>query len=498
MTRFGPLAAVTAAGVALALAFPEPDIAPLGWVAIAPLLYLIADVGARRGFGLGLVFGVAFFGVLLYWISIVGWVAWLLLVVIQSLFVGAFAAAYCAVARRLPIVGKVVAAAAIWVVVEYARSRVPFVGFTWGQLAQSQHNVGWILRVSSFAGSWGIAFLLVSCSALVAESFRALRSGAHSTALVGAGLAAAILAAPALLPSPSADGVPIKVAIVQGNIPRDFTGSTFDKEVLIIENHERLTKTLADEQVDLVVWPESSVGLDIDDNEEAAGAVTRAARAVGAAMIVGGNLDLDEDRYTVNAFQISPEGEIVDRYQKTHLVTFGEYVPARDSLDWLPLLAQIPRDAVPGTEKTIFDVGRGKVAPVISFEGDFGSLVRERIAGGGRLLVVATNTSTWEDSWASAQHVAFSQVRAAENGVWVAHAALTGISAFIRPDGSVVESTPLWTPTTAVEELRFATSPTFYARTGDWLPLVCIAVGIGLAAWALARRSRTRKGDPGD
>lgn len=489
MTRWGSLATVTVSGAALAFAFPEPDIAPLAWVSIAPLLYLASQVRPRRGFALGFVFGVAFFGVLLYWISIVGWIAWLLLVLLQALFVGLFGAAYAALATRLPVWGRIAAAGVVWVAVEYLRTRIPLGGFTWGQLAQSQHNAGWMLRPAGLAGSWTVALLLVCCSALVAEAFRAARRGTTARSITLAVGAALLIAAPVLVPAAGASGDELRVAIVQGNVPRGITTSTFYKELSIISSHERLTKTLAGQDVDLVVWPESSVGLDITETPEASSAVAGAARAVDAPMIVGGNLDVDDDRYQVMAFSVSPSGDVIDRYQKTHLVPFGEFVPARESLDWLPMLAQVPRDAVPGAEKTIFDVAGGRVAPVISFEGDFGSLVRERIGGGGQLLVVATNTSTWEESWASAQHVAFSQVRAAENGVWVAHAALSGISAFIAPDGSVVERTPLWTPTTAVEEVRYQTSPTLYARTGDWLPWASLAATACLAVWAARRRT---------
>jgi apolipoprotein N-acyltransferase len=207
---------------------------------------------------------------------------------------------------------------------------------------------------------------------------------------------------------------------------------------------------------------------------------------VRAPLLVGGNLDLGPDRYRVMAFLFSPTGELTDSYQKTHLVPFGEYVPARRWLQWIPLLDQIPRDAVAGSRPSLFVVAGGVVAPVISFEGDFGSLVRQRIELGGRLLVVATNTSTWGESWASAQHVAFSKVRAAENGVWVVHAALSGISAFVRPDGTVADSTPLGASLTSVETVRFASGMSLYARAGDWLPLVSLLLsGAAVLAGAL-------------
>ena len=488
MTPFVRFVAALAGGAVLAFSFPEADLFFLAWIAIAPFLLVAGDVTAGRGFLLGLTFGVAFFGVLLYWISIVGWIAWGLLVLLQGLFLGVFGALWSLLRPRLPRWAGVLAAAVLWVAVEYVRTRVPLGGFTWGQLAQSQHNATWMLNAAAWGGSWAVALLVVLANALVAEAWR-LRSPRSSVpALAGA---AALLGLPLLLPGPRAEGDAIRVAIVQGNVPRSFDGTVLDKERTIIRSHERLTKELAPGSVDLVVWPESSVGLDVDDDPVASEAVRSAARAVGAPMIVGGNLDVDEDRYQVMAFHVSPQGEIVDRYQKTHLVPFGEYVPARASLDWLPMLAQVPRDAIAGDEPTVFDIAGDKIAPVVSFEGDFGSLVRGRIDAGGRLLVVATNTSTWEESWASAQHVAFSQVRAAENGVWVVHAALSGISALIAPNGDVVADTPLWTATTETGAVRFTTSPTFYARTGDWLPLLCLLALVSLGAVALVRGRRS-------
>jgi apolipoprotein N-acyltransferase len=111
------------------------------------------------------------------------------------------------------------------------------------------------------------------------------------------------------------------------------------------------------------------------------------------------------------------------------------------------------------------------------------------------MLAVLTNTSTWGDTWASAQHVAFSQVRAAENGVGVVHAAISGISAFIEPDGRVVEETPLWTATTATHEMSFAEDVTFYARVGDWLPLVSALTGAAALGWSLRRRTSEQDRD---
>lgn len=494
MKRAAPYGVSLVAGGTLSLAFPEPDLAPLAWVAIAPFLYVSRRAGFRRGFALGYVFGLGFMGSLISWVSLVGWIPWGLAVAIEAVFFGLVGAGWAILSRhpRAPV--RVAGVAALWVSLELARQTAPFGGFTWGQLSQSQHDLTWMLRPAAWAGGWAVATIVVAVNALLLEAMASLFSGGYRkrgplAALVPVGVAALLLLAPLALPAPAAEGRRLNVAIVQGNVPRDFLGAPLDKELQIISSHVRLTGEL-DDDVDLVVWPESSLGLDVDREAPASDALAAAARWANAPMVVGGNLDVDEDRYKVMAFEVSASGEIADRYQKTHLVPFGEYVPGRDLLDFLPMLDQVPRDAVAGVERTIFEVAGGKVAPVISFEGDFGSLVRRRIGEGGRLLIVATNTSTWGESWASAQHVAFSQVRAAENGVWTVHAALSGISAFITPAGEIVESTPLWKATSATHEVSFATGASFYARTGDWFAYLSVVIALVAVARGITRGER--------
>lgn len=479
------------AGALLTLAFPEPSLGPLAWVCLAPFLGALTGAGGKRGFVLGMAFGVFFFGTLLYWVSIVGYLAWIVLVLLQALYTGVFGALWGAVSRRAAGVWAIVLPGLLWVaVVEYVRSITPVVGFTWGQLAQSQHDLAWVLRTATWGGSWLVALQLVVVNALVAAAFSAARRRATRPAGLAAAGAAVVLVAAAPWPGPEAAGREVDVAIVQGNIP-EHQAPSYEKDLTILENHVELTATVPPE-ADLVLWPESSVGIDPARDGAVGEALAGAARGLGRPMIVGGTLARDDGDYQVMAYLVSDEGEVVDAYQKTHLVPFGEYVPARDLLGGLPALAQVPLDAVPGSEPVVFDVAGGAVAPVISFEADFGSLAAGRVAEGGRLLVVLTNTSTWGHSWASAQHVAMSQVRAVEGGVYVAHGALTGISAFVDPSGGVVERSELWEPDVLVQRVRFATGASFYARTGDWVALGSVLVTAGWAVVALVTGWRRR------
>jgi apolipoprotein N-acyltransferase len=474
-------------GVALSFAFPEPDITPLAWVACVPFFVCARGRGARSGFWLAYTFGVGFFGALLTWVSLIGWVAWLVLVLLQAAYLGGFGLTWCLATRRSNAVVRVCAAGALWVVFEFLRSIFPVGGFTWGQLAQSQHDLLWMLRPAALGGGWLVSFLLVAINACLAEAIVALSRREVRRAVLPAIAGGALVLAPLALPAQDATGPEIEVAIAQGNVPREIPIGPA-RDLAILESHRVLTEELAGQGLDLVVWPESALALDVESSVEADTALATAAQTVNAPVIAGGNLDVDAEHYRVMAFHAAPDGGIVDRYQKTHLVPFGEYVPARSLFDWIPMLDQVEKDAIPGERVEVFDVAGGPVAPVISFEGDFGSLVRRRMDEGGRLLTVLTNTSTWGDSWASAQHVAFSQVRAAENGVWVVHAAISGISAFIQPDGRVVERTPLWTATSATHKVAFAEDITFYARVGDWVPLLSALFAAAALGWATRRR----------
>lgn len=482
------LAVCLASGIVLSFAFPDPSIAPLAWVSIAPLLWLAAGERPLRGAALAFVFGFGFFGALLVWISAVGWIAWLALVLLQSVLFAVLGAAWAA-ASRLGRAWWVLIAPALWVSIEVLRASVPVVGFPWGELAQGQVWDPLLLGAARWGGGKAVSSLVVAANVmlLLAIKERGLR---RPLCVVGA--AALIGLSPLLAmmrPSDDADE-PLRIAIVQGNAS---PGVRVEDERARVRRHLELTESLAGEDLDLVVWAESSVGIDPFRDEEVAGLVRQAASAVDAPMIVGANLDVDAEHYAVTTLLISPEGEIEDTYQKTHLVPFGEFIPARGVFGVLPMLDQIPRDAVAGDEPKNFtippsELGPNEIGTVISFEGDFGPLVRERVALGARVVVVATNTSTWKRSWASAQHLAMSQVRAAENGVPVVHAALSGISAAIDDSGRVLDKTPLYVEDTLVFSTSRATSVTFYARVGEWFPITCGAI----AALAVALGARRR------
>ncbi len=168
MSLRGRLGVALPAGVALSFAFPSFDLAPLAWFALAIPLVLVKDRSGWDSARIWFAFGLGFFGALLVWISIVGWVAWALLVVLEALFLAGFGAAY-ATTRSGGAVMRVVAAPVLWVAIEYLRARVPLGGFTWGQLAQSQHGLTFMLKPAALGGGWLVAFIIMTSNAAIAE-----------------------------------------------------------------------------------------------------------------------------------------------------------------------------------------------------------------------------------------------------------------------------------------------------------------------------------------
>jgi apolipoprotein N-acyltransferase len=173
---------------------------------------------------------------------------------------------------------------------------------------------------------------------------------------------------------------------------------------------------------------------------------------------------------------MNQRGNIVGEYAKRHPVPFGEYVPLRAALDFIPQLDRVPRDMARGEEAVVFELPGGTLGSVISFEGSFARLMRDEVKAGAELMVVATNESTYIDSPASDQLINLTRVNAAAVGVDLVHAAITGRSVIVKADGEVVASTDVLTTEVLLGEVQFRNAgPTLYARFGDWLLLVSLA-----------------------
>lgn len=516
--------AAIAAGLALLVAHP-----PFAWwpttVLVAPALvvalrraathasgWVRAEVGA---FTLGTIAGLVAYGPMISWlIAPAGPVGWGLLAGIQALWLGILAAMVRPWIRSpwLPLVG-----ALTWVGMDAWRALVPLSGFGWGTIGYAHAADPFVLPVARTLGANGITLLVVAASLgalrLVdarpggPERRRGVLDGGRPSrsAAIAVAVPLALVVLLRWVPLPPTEGS-LEVLVVQPNDIRHWIAPAPDPPLAITTNARDLTLAAVarDGRPDLTVWPESSIDRDPGTTRGAVlGELAQQAADAAGTLIAGASLegpDPARERLIV-ALRLGPEGED-DRYVKRRLVPFGEYVPARRVLGRLPILAQIPRDAVPGSGPRSMGIAPGvRAAIAICFETLYPDIVRSNLLAGPEpagVLLAITNDASFRDGAEPAQHLAQSRLRAVESGRWVVHGALSGSSAFVDPEGRVHDPTPLFTATTIRREVPLATGRTPFLVTGDIVAALGRAgfLAFGLAA-LLGVRRRARSGATG-
>jgi apolipoprotein N-acyltransferase len=462
----------------------------VAFVALAPFLWLIRASRPRRGFLLGLAFGFAYFGSLLYWILLFGELAWGSLSLTSAGFVAVFGLVAPILWRGTNPIRSTFALAALWAVTEYVRSMWPLGGFTWGGLGYTQADNPFLLPLASVTGVWGISFVVALVNGLLLLFLH--RVGKRTVPALGVAATGALLVlAPAAIPLPVPDGRPVDVAAIQVRVPKGLQLDPELEDRIIAEMFAHAHRTLAADPPDLAVWPENSLDQDPTRDPSLRALVTGAIRFVGVPTLANAITDRNDGRQFNENLLYDGDGRVVDRYAKQHLVPFGEYVPWHRYLDWISALDQITWSYTPGDRQNLMDVDGLRFASVICFENSFPSLPRELIAGGADFLVVTTNNASYLRTAASEQHLSMSRLRAVENGRWVIHAAVSGITAFVDPDGGVHEVTGLFEPTIARRVITTSRDRTIYNRFGDWFPLASAVAVAGLLL--LPRRRDTAR-----
>jgi apolipoprotein N-acyltransferase len=483
------IAAAAASGILLWLSLPPADAGPLAFVALVPVLWSVRGARPRRGALLGLVFGVAYYAPLLWWIMPLSILAWTVLVAGVSAFHAMTFAFVAAVWDDDRPIRTAVAAGAAYALVDQVRAAFPFEGWAWVSAGDTQHDNPLLLPLASVIGAVGLTAVVVAVNALVVAIL--VRVGEWRRAAVPAVVAVVLALGPAVIPVHSPGGRSVDVAVIQGSVPVGVgTESRIIEDRIVAENHAALHLRLAEAPPDLAVWPENALDQDPTRDPSLGGLVGDAVRTVGAPTVIGA---ITADGVLRNEDLLyDPEGSIVDRYAKAHLLPFGEYVPFRDALDWIPDVRLVRADLTPGSEPGRFTIPAGSFAAIICFENAFPSLVREYVTEDTGFLVVSTNNSTFGFSAAPEQHLVLSELRAVESGRWVVHGALSGISALISPEGEVVARTGLFRREVLRGRIVAADGRTPYDVVGGWLPLLWVAI----AGWAFLRPRRAAHREP--
>jgi len=501
------------------LSFPKFGHAAGAWIALAPLLVVVARRAPRRPgsasgwprhpFALGLATGVVYFGGALYWLvdvmvtygglsRFVAFGVAGLLVAYLSLFPALFAWAMRTLTHALGPAALLLAPA-VWVSTEMGRTYV-WDGFPWALLGASQASLLPIAQSASVAGVYGVSLLVVCGS--VAAAYAVVGRGRARVAVPAALMA--VIASTAVwgqarleASTLTRDGEPVTVGVVQGNFSQDVKWDPA-METAIVDRYLRLTAEAVAQGATFVVWPESSLPFYFKASPAKAEPIRQAARRLNVSLLVGGDeleaAPADGDGAAVrlynSAFLIRPDGAIADTYRKVHLVPFGEYVPLESLLFFAAPLVQAVSGFSPGDRAVVFDVGGRRASTAICYEVIYPALMRRFVEEGSELLTTITNDAWFGRSSAAYQHFEQASLRAIEEGRYLVRAANTGVSGVVDPYGRVLDRTDLFQTAAFVREVRFLRSRTPYSRLGDVAGYLSLALTAGALAAVWRQRPR--------
>lgn len=532
-TRARQIALACASGFLLPFCFPKFDLGLLAWVAMIPLHLALDSATRRRAFWIGCLSGTIGFTGIMAWVVTamttygkvplpISYAILLLLAAYLGLYVGIYCWSVVWLREFIPRYG-IFFAPCVWVALELLRTYF-LSGLPWCLLGYSQYRELELIQVADHLGVYGISFLIILVNLALAELMLWLMPffrGFHPQKLpwelttVTALLmvltwmyGASLLNGQGLSLSKNS----ITAGLVQPNIDQAVKWDVAYRDETM-QRYDRLTDRFGTE-ADLIIWPEAATPF-IFEREPGyqLQLMTWADRAKAPLLFGSPALRFYSDRrpYLLNsAYLLSADGTILGRYDKQHLVPFGEYIPLKSSvLFFLDKLVEGIGDFEAGPGGTVMTLTpktrpaatgqSGEIRPVkfgvaICYEVIFPDLVRQFAANGAEFLVTITNDGWFGNSSAPAQHFAMVVFRSVENHLAFARAANTGISGAIDPFGRIIQSTPLFKEEAVQVTLPTWQPRTFYSRYGDVFAYGCVVI---CALLCLAHLFRPKEPEPG-
>jgi apolipoprotein N-acyltransferase len=509
MVRLKQVALAFASGILLALAFPKADLGLLAWAAFVPLLWLVREQTPKRAFAYGWISGMGFYLCTVYWVvhtiglysNIPPWAAagpLLLMCAILAAYTGAFAAglrSYQQCGGSIVLLGP-----PLWVALEWLRSFF-FIGFPWVSLGYSQHGFLNLIQFVEFTGVYGISALVIFAN-LAVFALLYERGPRRGWLLLAAVFLVFGLSAWGAWRRTQLATLPtthhLRVGLIQGNIEQDKKWNPAFQEATIAR-YEQLSRQVAAQGVDLIIWPETAVPFFFQSDVTYQGRLLRLTSETKAPLLFGSpafRLTGKDDVTLFNrAYLVSSAAEVLGSYDKIKLAPFGEYIPFHDSfLFFLDKLVEGIGDFAAGTEPTVFSLPGEKFGVLICYEGIFPDLARQFVVRGANFLVNITNDAWFGRTSAPYQHLVMEALRAVENRVPLVRAANTGFSAVVDIDGRVRSQTALYETAFLVEEIAWPQVTSFYTTYGDLFASLCALAVVGMLGYGYYKQSRTNHG----
>jgi apolipoprotein N-acyltransferase len=494
--RFGFFLLPVITGLLLFCSFPKSDHAWLAWVSLVPLLFFIARTRNQK---------IAFIGSLIaFWIQsflLLPWIpsvlvhyggvsftpAWFLFILL-AVYLALFPAFACLIARyciNLKGKGFLLIFPFAWLLMEYAISNFLFNGFPWLLIGYSQSSFPLIMQTADLAGVYGISLLVVCVNTSIAWFFlRRPQNGALWPALIMAFIVFGCLGY-GTLAERNWGGIKAnyKVAMLQGNLsaddPQDVIAWKYQ------EGYKEMVRQSGAGNADLLVLPESPTPALYESNPSYRNTMRQLTHGFPLGMVFN-NIAMEEgsggEKYFNSAYFISQGGDKLQRYDKIHLVPFGEYIPYRSLFSFAGSITRDVGAFSPGSQFLTPKIDNQPANAIICFEAVFPDLVRRFVQKGSRLIINLTNDSWYGDSAAPYQHLAIARWRAVENRRFLLRAANSGISAVITPTGAIESATNIFEQGICTGQFAFLDENSIYTRFGNLLLIPCVIIVI----WAIA------------
>ena len=364
---------------------------------------------------------------------------------------------------------------ALWIIFEWI-STLSWMGVPWGRLYMGQSEYLSVMQISSVFGAYAVSFLLLAVNGFFAYALlyqaKVLLCGGLSLGLLLGNLTFGSIRRQQDF---GTDRV-VKAAVIQGNI---HSAEKWDAatHLRMMRVYYDLTGRAAEDGAELVAWPETTITVALNRSTTMKNYVSEVAREFGVTLIVGA-LHEDETGEYNSLFLVLPDGTISqERYDKRHLVPFGEYVPLKNLITILiPPLAEVSAldtDLTPGKDSSLFETEWGLVGSMICFDSIYEMLGIQSVRDGAELMVLSSNDSWFSDSAAVYQHQAQAQYRAIEEGRYLLRSANTGISTILTPTGEVRTWLEPLTEGYSVEEIYFRSQRTVYSVIGNAFVYLC-------------------------
>ena len=393
----------------------------------------------------------------------------------------------------------------LWVAVELARNRIT--GFPWNLLGTAQVDNISLSRITTWTGVYGLSFEIMLVNVAVAAAFLGPKKN-RNTLLIASIAAAAVLQAGRLVDAPAVQADRAAL-LVQENIPVDptWTRAAFERTLRELVDLSVKSATLASSSVseskanhlDLIVWPESPAPFYTSDPlfREPVSEMARETHAWVVTGAIGNSPAAQNGTATSEVFNsaalVSPSGEWTARYDKVHLVPFGEYLPFPRLFAFAGGLTKAVGEFTAGASRAPLDAGGKELGVFICYESVFPGEVRQFAYQGAQVLVNLSNDGWYGDSGAYAQHLNQTRMRAMENDRWLLSATNTGVTASIDPYGRVVTRLARKERAALVAPYSLTSVTTFYTRHGDWFSWLCAIISAGALVTRLVHPKKQGK-----